>query len=64
MTGKKDPKLQIYLKLSGDLAEDNEFSRDVSGIGHWGTGNFEVNVRTVADLEKAKELIIQSYERS
>jgi predicted transport protein len=64
MTGKKDPKLQIYLKLSGALAEDNEFSRDVSGIGHWGTGNFEVNVRTVADLEKAKELIIQSYERS
>jgi predicted transport protein len=46
------------------LAEDNEFSRNVSGIGHWGTGNFEVNVRTMADLEKTKELIVQSYERS
>lgn len=64
MTGKKDPKLQVYLKLSGDMAEGNEFSRDVSGIGHWGTGDFEVNVRTVDDLVKTKELIVQSYERS
>tara|TARA_R110001599_G_C12276626_1_gene662554 strand:- start:19164 stop:20129 length:966 start_codon:yes stop_codon:yes gene_type:complete len=64
MTSKKDPKLQVYLKLPGDMAEENDFSRDVTGIGHWGTGNFEVNVRTVADLEKTKELIVQSYERS
>ena len=64
MTGKKDPKLQIYLKLPGDKAEGSAFSRDVSNIGHWGTGNFEVNVRTIADLEKTKELIIKSYERS
>ena len=64
MAGKKDPKLLLYLKLPGSMAENNEFSRDVSDIGHWGTGNFEVNVRSVADLEKTKELIVQSYERS
>lgn len=64
MTGKKDPKLQVYLKLPGDMAEDNAFSRDVSDIGHWGTGDFEVNVRTVADMEKTKALILRSYERS
>ncbi|MBV1930985.1 MAG: DUF91 domain-containing protein, partial [Porticoccaceae bacterium] len=64
MTGKKDPKLQVYLKLPGDMAEGNDFSRDVGGIGHWGTGDFEVNVRTVADLIKTKELVVQSYERS
>jgi predicted transport protein len=64
MPGKKDPKLQIYLKLPGTMAEGNEFSRDVSDIGHWGTGDFEMNVRTAADFEKAKQLIVQSYERS
>ncbi|MBV1929134.1 MAG: DUF91 domain-containing protein [Gammaproteobacteria bacterium] len=64
MSGKKDPKLQVYLKLPGAMAEGNEFSRDVTAIGHWGTGDFEVNVRTPADLEKTKALITQSYERS
>lgn len=64
MSGKKDPKLQIYLKLPGDRAENNEFSRDVSHIGHWGTGDFEMTVRNVAELEKVKQLITLSYEQS
>ena len=64
MPGKKDPKLQIYLKLPGEMAEGNNFSRDVSNIGHWATGNFEVNIREIAELDKVKELIAQSYERS
>ena len=62
--GKKDPKLQVYLKLPGETAEDNTFSRNVRKIGHWGTGDFEANVRTVADLGRVKELVVQSYERS
>jgi predicted transport protein len=64
MSGMKDPKLQIYLKLPGELAANNEFSRDVSNIGHWGTGDFELNVRQASELTKVKELIAQSYERS
>ena len=64
LTGKKDPKLQVYLKLPSNMAEDNDFSRDVTGIGHWGTGDFEVNVRTLEDLDKTKQLITLSYERS
>ena len=62
MPGKKDPKLQVYLKLPGSLAGDDAFSRDVSQIGHWGTGDLELNVRDAADLERAKALIIESYE--
>jgi len=38
--------------------------RDVSGIGHWGTGDLEVNLRNVSELERVKELIALSYERS
>jgi predicted transport protein len=38
------------------------FTRDVREIGHWGTGNVEVTVKTLADLEKTKPLILQAYE--
>ena len=64
MPGRRDPRLQVYLKLAGSVAENNEFSRDVSSIGHWGTGDLEVNVRSAADLEKTKALIYASYEGS
>lgn len=50
----KDARLQMYLKLPGELAEENSFSRDVTNIGHWGTGNLEVNVRTLEDWDKAR----------
>jgi predicted transport protein len=38
------------------------FSRDVTNIGHYGTGNLEIILRNNADFEKAKELIRKSYE--
>lgn len=64
MPGQKDPRLLVFLKLAGSMAENNEFSRDMTHIGHWGTGDLEVNVRSVADLDKAKALINASYEGS
>ena len=60
----KDARLQMYLKLPGELAEENSFSRDVTNIGHWGTGNLEVNVRTMADWDKARELVDKAYQES
>lgn len=50
--------------LSCECEEAENFMRDVSHIGHWGTGDLEVLVRNTCDLEKAKELITLSYERS
>lgn len=64
MPGKNDPKLLVYLKLAGDSAKEDGFSRNVTNIGHWGTGNFELTLRTNEDWLKAKELILQSYEAS
>ncbi len=63
MPGKADPKLLIYLKLPGDLAEEG-FSRDVTQIGHWGTGNLELTVRSPEDWLKGKALVEQSYQES
>lgn len=60
----KDARLQMYLKLPGELAEENKFSRDVTNIGHWGTGNLEVNVRTMEDWDKARELVDKAYQES
>lgn len=60
----KDPRLQIYLKLDPQhiSPEYQAISRDVSNIGHWGTGNLEVMVRTQQELSQALELIRASYE--
>ncbi|SFE55088.1 Predicted transport protein [Marinobacter sp. DSM 26671] len=60
----KDPRLQMYLKLPGNLGEESPFSRDVTHIGHWGTGNLEVNVRTPDDWEKARPLVDKAYQES
>lgn len=62
MPGRKDEKLLLYLKLPGELGEENEFSRDVTKIGHWGTGNLEVTIRSLEDFERAKKMIEQSYQ--
>lgn len=37
------------------------FTRDVRKIGHWGTGDLEVSIKSQDDLEKAKPLIQQAY---
>ncbi len=57
--------LLMYLKLNPDAAELIEgFTRDVRGIGHYGTGDLEVTIRSMDDVEKAKPLILRSYEAS
>ena len=35
--------------------------RNVSNIGHYGTGDLEIRARTRADLERAKPLLLQAY---
>ena len=37
-------------------------ARDVTNIGHWGTGNLEVTLTTQADLDAAKPFIMAAYE--
>ncbi|MDI8799874.1 BcsE family c-di-GMP-binding protein, partial [Salmonella enterica subsp. enterica serovar Montevideo] len=38
------------------------FSRDVTNIGHWGTGDVELIVRNEHDLDKAKLLIEKAWQ--
>ncbi|WP_367437980.1 DUF5655 domain-containing protein [Streptomyces celluloflavus] len=55
-------KVLIYLKADPkgvDLVPG--FTRDVTGLGHHGTGDLEVQLRTERDLERAQDLFRLSY---
>lgn len=53
----------LYLKVDPELVELQQgFTRDVRQIGHYGTGDLEVTIRSDEELEKAKPLILRSYE--
>ncbi|MFC7514084.1 DUF5655 domain-containing protein [Herbaspirillum sp. GCM10030257] len=62
---KNDPRICLILKLEPSTVEQQDgFIRDVSKIGHWGTGDVEVIVRDAITLEKAKHLIERSYQEN
>jgi predicted transport protein len=53
----------LFLKLNpGDLNVPAN-GRDVRGIGHSGTGDFELTISDVAGVESAKPFIDQAYQR-
>ncbi len=55
-------KLLVYLKVDPkDVDLVPGFTRDVSGLGHHGTGDLEVQLRTPRDVERAQELFRASY---
>ncbi|MCB8978702.1 MAG: DUF91 domain-containing protein [Ardenticatenaceae bacterium] len=57
--------LLVFVKVNPDeITLEEGFTRDVRSIGHFGTGDLEIRVRSRADLEKAKPLIAESYEKS
>ncbi|MET9373952.1 DUF5655 domain-containing protein [Streptomyces sp. NPDC002992] len=61
VTGRQD-KLLVYLKAAPanvDLVPG--FTRDVTGLGHHGTGDLEVQLRSEKDVERALELFRLSY---
>jgi predicted transport protein len=57
--------LLVYLKLDPDEVELEEgFSRDVRQIGHLGTGDLELTIRSSQDLQRAQPMLERSYENS
>ena len=55
-------KLVINLPLdTATVTFEEGFSRDVSGLGHWGCGAVELHLQNNSDLEKAKLLIDRAY---
>ncbi|WP_415965259.1 DUF5655 domain-containing protein [Desulfovibrio piger] len=56
---------KVYLHLSPDSIHlEKGFSRDVRNIGHWATGDLEISLRTLTDLDKLKPLLERAYQES
>lgn len=55
----------MFLKVDPDTVTlTPDFSQDVRGVGHYGTGELKVTIQTLEDLDRAKPLLQKSYEAS
>jgi predicted transport protein len=59
----KQQRVLLYLKLDPKSVRGPKgISRDVSEVGHYGTGDLEVSIKSPEDLEAAKPFIQKAYE--
>lgn len=56
--------LFLYLRLEPSVGKDCAFCRDVTAIGHFGTGDLEVRVEKADQVERAKQLVLMAYEKT
>jgi predicted transport protein len=58
-------KILIFVKVDPSTVPlEPGFTRDVSQVGHFGTGDLEITLAKPEDLEKAKPFIQRSYSES
>lgn len=56
-------KLKVYINLKKGLLKDPEkIARDISDVGHWGSGDYEVDLNDEDMLDYVMDLIKQSYD--
>lgn len=54
--------LKLHLDIpASELNDPLNFARDVSGVGHWGTGDTEVRISSPDEIEYVLGLVEQSY---
>jgi len=57
--------LKMWINLSqGELDDPKNITRDVSSTGHWGNGEYEIQVKTDEDLEYILSLVKQSIKKN
>ncbi|MFZ5749303.1 MAG: DUF5655 domain-containing protein [Pseudomonadota bacterium] len=55
--------VKVFVKVDPDsIVLESGFTRDVRGIGHFGTGDLEIVITDAAGFEKAKPLMERSYD--
>ncbi len=53
----------LYLKLDPSMVVlEDGFTRDVRNVGHFGTGDLQVTLKSMSDFERAQTLLRQAYE--
>ena len=58
--GKSFIKIWLNLKM-GELKDELNLTRDVSDIGHWGVGDYEIKLENENKFEYVLSLIEQAY---
>lgn len=54
--------LKIFLNLAkGKLDDPKKLARDVSDVGHWGNGDYQIQITSDDELEYIVSLVRQSY---
>lgn len=57
--------LKIYLNLkSGELQDQKNVARDVSNVGHWGNGSYEIKLTDLEDIDYISSLLKQSLRKN
>lgn len=57
--------LKIYVNLkSGDLQDQKKVARDVSNVGHWGNGSYEIKLTDLEDIDYIVSLLKQSLRKN
>lgn len=60
----QNQRVLLFLKLNPKTIENPpKNSRDMTGKGHYGTGDFELSIKTMEDLETAKPFIEMAYHK-
>lgn len=60
----QNQRVLLYLKLNPkEISNPPKISRDMTGKGHYGTGDFEISVKNMEDFEIAKPYIVMAYQR-
>lgn len=60
----KKSKIKLWINLKkGELDDPKKIARDVSEIGHWGNGDYEISLDPNTDLDYIMMLIKQSYQK-
>jgi len=55
--------IKIWLNVRiGDLDDPKNFTRDISNVGHWGNGDYEIKIKPGDNLDYIMTLLRQSYE--
>ena len=58
-------RILLFVKVDPlSIQLEKGFTRDVRNIGHYGTGDLEISIQSDTDLERAKPLVLKSYEAS
>lgn len=57
--------LKIWINMNkGELDDTKGLTRDISNIGHWGNGQYELQINTDEDLEYILSLVKQSIKKN